>query len=313
MRAFPILLGGLLMGIVTPLACAQVVSGEPSARALNRLQLPPAPPAVESRVVSPRSQTEYLASPVRMPRGKFEESILARRDVWDYYLYAWPPIFGRPYYNPVEQPTGRVVRQLGPNRWESAPVYGANRDRTEPLWKISRREEVTLPGQGQAPLAPERPERDPLARAVTDFRAGRYAEADRWLAESTGAPRGHAPAELLGVQTALALGHYAEAAAHLSRAMSQLPADRWGLVVANYRDYYGRQLDLADHLRTLEAELKRNAATADALNVLGFEYALLGYPTDARKRWERVLLLDPDNALAQRLLREFRSSSRREF
>ena len=208
----------------------------------------------------------------------------------------WPlvsgDIFSWPYVNQVEQPTGHVTRWTSPNGNTYSPVYGPQMDREEPLWKIARQAEAGLTTPLYAPLLPSPLERD-WNKAVASFQQGHYDEARQTLDELLRHSPKHGPAWFLQVQASLALGDSRTAAAALRRGMTLLPMSQWGQIVQAKRQYYGRLVDLAEHIQSLEKRREIAGATSDSLLVLAFEYAQLGYKTDALKRLEMALELSP--------------------
>jgi tetratricopeptide (TPR) repeat protein len=141
--------------------------------------------------------------------------------------------------------------------------------------------------------------------AVDAFRAGRYDESLRQLDQlETVRPR-HAPAGLLRTQAHLALGDYRAAAASLRQALDLLPADRWGLIVENFSDYYPDPARLADHLQRLGEHAGRNPSDVDARLLLGYEYSFLGHRELASAELTRAATADPSDALIGKLRSRF--------
>jgi tetratricopeptide (TPR) repeat protein len=108
-------------------------------------------------------------------------------------------------------------------------------------------------------------------------------------------------------QALFATGKYDEAAGMAQAAMSQLPKDKWGVVVANSRELYGNYQDYTNQLRTLEAAARAKPNDPAMRFLLGYHYAYLGYPQQALDQLNKVLSIAPNDEGTKQLRDELQS------
>ncbi len=90
------------------------------------------------------------------------------------------------------------------------------------------------------------------AQGEADFKAGKYQAAARNFRHVLVDDPTNAGALMLLGHTAFALGQYNEAAGATEMAMKSLPQEKWGAVITNYTQLYGKTQDYTDQLRALE-------------------------------------------------------------
>lgn len=95
-----------------------------------------------------------------------------------------------------------------------------------------------------------------------------------------------------------AQGNYQEAAATVHAVLSGGPGWDWETMSGLYPsvEVY------TTHLRALESYARANTQSADARFLLGYHYMTEGYQDAGLRQFERVLELQPDDALAQRIV-----------
>jgi hypothetical protein len=74
-------------------------------------------------------------------------------------------------------------------------------------------------------------------------------------------------------QAFFATGKYDEAAGAIQMAMQQIPKEKWGVVVSNYKDLYGSAQSFTDQLRALEKAVRDKPQDPAQRFLLGFQYA----------------------------------------
>lgn len=222
-----------------------------------------------------------------------------------------------PYLSAVEQPVGHRIVSAGPKGYVYEPVYAA-RALPEPALPAvvpagaGEPPRATLPSDQSEPRRLSTAERRVLGEAVDAFRRQQYERALEHLERITFAEKPHYPAELLRAQALFALGEYEGASASLRQALAGLPESDWGLIVANYREYYLLDAPFTAQLRRLEKYAAQHPESAAAALLLGFQYGYLGYPAAAAAQLERAVELAPEDRLAARLAARFAALARRQ-
>jgi tetratricopeptide (TPR) repeat protein len=108
-------------------------------------------------------------------------------------------------------------------------------------------------------------------------------------------------------QALFATGKYDEAAGVTQAAMGQLPKDKWGVVITNARELYGKFEDYTTQLRTLEAAARNKPNDPAMRFLLGYHYAYLGYPQQSVDQLEKVISLSPGDEMAKQLRDEMKA------
>lgn len=109
-------------------------------------------------------------------------------------------------------------------------------------------------------------------------------------------------AYLLLAQAQFAVGKHLDAAETLHHALPLIPEQEWGILVKNYRDYYGKIGDYTEQLRALEAAVKENPTNPAQRFLLGYHYGFLGFPEQAARELGQAVELTQTDLLALRLL-----------
>jgi tetratricopeptide (TPR) repeat protein len=139
-----------------------------------------------------------------------------------------------------------------------------------------------------------------VARGDADFKAGNYDAAIRdWNHAMVDDPQNPGLMLLIG-QALFATKQYDQSAGITQAALSMLPTDKWGTVVANYRDLYPNNQAYTDQLRALEATRKTNDSPAVRF-LLGYHYGFLGYPKEAMAELDKAISLAPQDNISQQL------------
>jgi hypothetical protein len=112
---------------------------------------------------------------------------------------------------------------------------------------------------------------------------------------------------LMHAQALFASGKFQEAAGATQAAMTQLPKDQWGVVVSNYREFYGKIGDYTTQLRALEAAAKDKPNDPAIRFLLGYHYGYLGYPQQAVDQLKQATSLAPDDTISKQLRDEMQS------
>jgi len=129
----------------------------------------------------------------------------------------------------------------------------------------------------------------------TAFRNGDYPAAiEEWKNALGDGPRNPVLVLMLG-EACFAAGDYRQAATAIQEALHELPQDRWGIVISNRRELYGRPSTYILQLRQLEDAVNDNPRNTAQRFVLAYHYAFLGYPQAAVEQLEKVADLDPDD------------------
>jgi tetratricopeptide (TPR) repeat protein len=102
-------------------------------------------------------------------------------------------------------------------------------------------------------------------------------------------------------QALFATGAYEEAAGATQQAMLILPQDKWGTVISGYSVLYGNTQDYTDQLRALEKAVNDNPKDPAMRFLLGFQYGYLGYPAEATRELDELVMLAPQDQLGRKL------------
>ncbi len=144
-----------------------------------------------------------------------------------------------------------------------------------------------------------------LDQGDVDFKAGKYQAAARdWRHALTDDPQ-NGGAVLLMAQTLFALGQYEQAAAATQSAMQMLPQDKWGIVMANYKDVYGNIEDYTHQLKALEKARDAKPDSPALHFLLGFHFGYLGYEKQAVRELDKALTLAPKDRGSRKLREVF--------
>lgn len=134
-----------------------------------------------------------------------------------------------------------------------------------------------------------------------DFRAGKYKEAVRAFRHAlVDDPTNGAYVMLLG-QALFASGQYDEAAGATQQATTMLPPDKWGTVIANYKELYGNIQNYTDQLRAIEKARDERPDDPAIRFLLGWHYGYLGYPKRAVRELNKTLELAPKDEVAKKV------------
>jgi tetratricopeptide (TPR) repeat protein len=140
-----------------------------------------------------------------------------------------------------------------------------------------------------------------------DFKAGRYSAAVKnWQHALVDEPLNGGIVLMLS-QALFQTGKFDEAAGAAQAALRMLPPDKWGVVVANYKELYGTIQDYTNQIKVLEKA--RDAKPDDpAIHfLLGYHFGFLGFPKHAVKELEKVNALEPKDEVAVKLRDRFKA------
>lgn len=161
--------------------------------------------------------------------------------------------------------------------------------------------QIDLPGYTQPAVSQIASPADFTTQGEADFKAGKYSTAVRdWRHALVDDPQNGAVVMLLS-QALLQTGQYDEAAGAAQAALHMLPQDKWGAVIGNYKELYGKIQDYTDQIKALEKA--RDAKPDDpALHfLLGYHFGFLGYPKHAVKELDKTIELAPKDEMAVKL------------
>ncbi len=140
-----------------------------------------------------------------------------------------------------------------------------------------------------------------------DFKAGRYSAAvQNWRHALIDDPRNGGIVLMLS-QALFQTGQFNEAAGAAQAALRMLPPDKWSVVVANYKELYGKIQDYTNQLKVLEKA--RDAKPDDPGNhfLLGYHFGFLGFFKHAVKEFDKVIELEPKDEVAVKLRDYFKA------
>jgi Flp pilus assembly protein TadD len=142
---------------------------------------------------------------------------------------------------------------------------------------------------------------DFAGQGETDFKAGKYKEAARAFRHAlVDDPTNGAYVMLLG-QALFASGQWDEAAGATQQATTMLPPDKWGTVIANYKELYTNIGDYTGQLRALEKARDEKPDDPGLRFLLGWHYGYLGYPKQAVRELNKTLELAPKDEVAKKV------------
>lgn len=148
---------------------------------------------------------------------------------------------------------------------------------------------------------------DFAARGDADFKAARYQQAIvDWRHALVDDPK-NGGIVLLLAQALFATGQYDEAAGAVQHAISTLPQDKWGLVVAKYKDLYGNYGDYTNELKALERARDAQPESPAIRFLLGYHFGFLGYPKQAVHELDKAIELMPKEEVAHKLRDHFQA------
>ena len=110
---------------------------------------------------------------------------------------------------------------------------------------------------------------------------------------------------LMMAQGMFANEQFNESAGATQFAMQSLPAEKWEVVIKNYRELYGKVDDYTAQLRALEKAAKAKTDDPGLRFLLGYHYGFLGFPKEAVVQLEKCVSLAPEDDMAQKLLAVF--------
>jgi tetratricopeptide (TPR) repeat protein len=102
-------------------------------------------------------------------------------------------------------------------------------------------------------------------------------------------------------QSFFALGQYNDAAGATELGMKILPQDKWGAVITNFQQLYGKSQDYTDQLRALEKARNEHPSEPGLRVLLGFHYFYLDHAKPALIELDKALQLEPKDPLARQL------------
>jgi tetratricopeptide (TPR) repeat protein len=140
-----------------------------------------------------------------------------------------------------------------------------------------------------------------------DFKAGKYDPAARNFRHALVDDPSNAAVLMLLGQALFATGQYDEAAGATAMAMQSLPPDKWGAVLENYQQLYGRVEDYAGQLRALEKARDAKPDSPGLHFLLGFQYGFSGHPAQAIAELGKTLAIEPKDQMAKALGDHLRS------
>ena len=164
-----------------------------------------------------------------------------------------------------------------------------------------------------SPNASPTPPNAQMAAAATDFeikaedefRAGQYQQAANDFKHAlVDNPQNGGNGLLLG-QALFATGQFEQAAAITAASLNQLPQDKWGAVITNYKQLYGNQTDYNTQLKALETARDAAPDSAGLRFLLGYHFGFLGYPKQAVRELDRAIALAPQEPFAALLRNDF--------
>jgi tetratricopeptide (TPR) repeat protein len=142
---------------------------------------------------------------------------------------------------------------------------------------------------------------DFAGQGEANFKAGKYQAAARDFRHALVDDPTNAGVLMLLGQTAFAMGQYNEAAGATELAMKLLPDDKWGSVITNYTQLYGKAQDYTDQLRAVEKARDQKPEEPAVRFLLGFHYCYLGHTKEALAELDKAIQLQPQDPFARQL------------
>ena len=84
-----------------------------------------------------------------------------------------------------------------------------------------------------------------------------------------------------------------------------LPQEKWGALVANYKELYGNIQDYTNQLKAVEKARDAKPDNPGFRFLLGYHFGFLGYPKQAVRELDKVLELAPKDEVAQKMRDQF--------
>lgn len=133
------------------------------------------------------------------------------------------------------------------------------------------------------------------------FRSGQYHESVKLVESAMRIDQHNGLLKLFSSQANFATGRYRIATTELDVATSQLAPEEWGFFGDNFQRFYGRN-DYVRQTRALVDHVERRPDDYQAKILLGYHYGISGHRTSATELFHQALYLNPQDALAQRLI-----------
>jgi len=227
------------------------------------------------------------------------------------YGYDYPYSYGYPAYttysyasaNPAYVAADGVVSDAAPLAVESAPalVDPPALDSAPPGPADAAGADDLETSAGPPKSVDDITAADFAGQGEIDFKAGKYDAAARNFRHALVDDPSNAGVLMLLGQALFAIGQFDEAAGATAMAMQALPQHKWGAVVENYKQLYGKTSDYTAQLRSLE-KARDDKPDSPALRfLLGFHYAHLGYPSQATRELNKAIELEPRDQMAKKL------------
>ena len=138
------------------------------------------------------------------------------------------------------------------------------------------------------------------SRAEEAFKYGDYTKAATLAEQALAQDPNNGKLRLFVSHADFAVGNFVKSVHHLDQATRSLSSDQWGVVVKNFRDFYGKN-DYVSQTDRLNREIA-SRPTPGTLSLRGYHYGSLGYAEAATVDFQRALAIDPGYKLAERLL-----------
>lgn len=145
-----------------------------------------------------------------------------------------------------------------------------------------------------------------MQTGTESFRAGDYSSSARHFILAARLDNGDASSRIRAGHALVAVGRYREASALIARALQLQP--KLPYLTRDIRDEYGQKDDFDQHFELLAGATRDAGDQADLWALLGYYEFFGGRQPDALHSLSRAEMLDPRNALAQRLLEVARLS-----
>ncbi|MFN0021363.1 MAG: tetratricopeptide repeat protein [Pirellulaceae bacterium] len=142
---------------------------------------------------------------------------------------------------------------------------------------------------------------DFAGQGESDFQAGKYAEAARAFRHALVDDPTNGAYIMLLSQALFASGQYDESAGAVQQAAQLLPQEKWGTVIANYKELYTNIGDYTPQLRALEKARDEKPDDPALRFLLGWHYGYLGYPKQAVRELNKTLELAPKDEVAKKM------------
>lgn len=138
-------------------------------------------------------------------------------------------------------------------------------------------------------------------QAEAAFLAHEYQAAERAVTHAIVEDPDNGQLLLFASQTKFAVGNYPAALSLIERATTLLPESEWNYVVKNFRKIYNNA-DYVTQMDALTQHMKDQPNDFVAKILRGYHYYGLGHPDAAARDFNAALKIQPDDALAKKLL-----------